>query len=232
MPASYSNESEVRAALLQGSYRPGMIAPLEDYLAAAVAGAAPYVFDAVRTLVKLYQLFPSASAASNRKTKMGQACGLAFLHGGADSTDLLALQFLIPAATLQEEPVRTILQCAAQTTACQFAEFWQTYERLQNFEADPALAQLARQQTKGRQHAILAVLALSYQRAPLTTVVLKAVHVTSVDEVRALQSPVVASVTDDTVTFVSTPDNTKRQRVFQEGATFTTVSALLHKIAQ
>ena len=67
MPAAYSNESEVRAALLQGSYRPGMIAPLEDYLAAAVAGAAPYVSDAVRTLVKLYQLFPAAALPTARR---------------------------------------------------------------------------------------------------------------------------------------------------------------------
>jgi hypothetical protein len=45
-------------------------------------------------------------------------------------------------------------------------------------------------------------------------------------------SPVVASVTADAVAFVATPDNTKRERIYQEGVSFQTVSELLHKMAQ
>ena len=81
------------------------------------------------------------------------------------------------------------------------------------------------------QQTILRNLALTYHTAP-TDLVLKAVNASSVSELEQISSVVVESVTADEVTFVSTPDNTKRQRVFVEGATFNTVSALLGKTMQ
>jgi len=209
-----------------------MIAGLEDYLAAAVQGEAPYVFDAVRTLVKLYQMFSGLDKTT--ADKIGQCCCLAFLHGAdAADTDLLALQYMIPNAILkeQQEPVHTVLQCAAAATACNFPLFWKTYDGLLNYTTDPVIASMATQQVKARQHVILGHLALSYQQAP-TAMVLKAVNLDTVQQINELQCPMVSAVTADTITFVSTPDNTQRQRVFVEGASFATVSSLLSKMAQ
>ena len=225
--SKYSSEADVRV-LLSGSYNLDMIAGLEDYVQAACEGQAPYVFDAVRTLVKLYQIFrPRASTAN-----LGRCCCLAFVHGPDGDTQLLALQYMIPSIVLQEqEPIVTVLQCSATMTACQFTQFWKAYDGLLQYSADPILAGLARQSIAGRQQAILRMLALSYQTAP-TALVLQAIQAASASTLKQLSSTVVASVTDETVTWVSTPDNTKRQRVFVEGATFATVSALMGKLQQ
>ena len=227
--SKYSNEADVRV-LLKGGYNPGMIAGLEDYVTAACDGQAPYVFDAVRTLVKLYQIFRSHQ--SNNTANLGRCCCLTFLHG-PDDTQLLALQYLIPTTILKEPDslVALVLQCSAAATACQFVELWKTYEGLRNYSADPAIARLALTSIPTLQQAILRNLALSYQTAP-TDLVLKATNMASVAELEQISSAVVASVTGDVVTFVSTSDNTKRQRVFVEGATFHTVSALLAKNMQ
>jgi hypothetical protein len=50
------------------------------------------------------------------------------------------------------------------------------------------------------------------------------------DDIQSLSSPVVESVTETTVVFLPTVDNTKRQRVYQEGVSFSTVSALIQKM--
>jgi len=227
--SKYSSEADVRAALLKGkSYSPSMIAGLEDYLDAACRAQAPYVFDAVRTLIKLYQIFPDSNLQN-----IGRCCCLAFLNNtNDDDTDLLALQYMIPSAVLQEqEPVVSVLKCSAAATACQFAAFWKAYDALLQYSADPAIAAMAQQSKPARQHAILGMLALSYQEAP-TAIVLQAINVASVADLEQLQSPVVRAVSAETVTFASTADNTKRQRVFVEGATFQTVHSLLSKMAQ
>ena len=70
-----------------------------------------------------------------------------------DDTDLLALQYMIPSTILQDEPIQTVLQCAASMTACQFQDFWKNYERLKTYDADPAIADMAQQQIVQRQHA-------------------------------------------------------------------------------
>lgn len=225
--SKYGSEVDVRA-LLKGSYNPGMIAGLEDYVTAACEGQAPYVFDAVRTLVKLYQIFRSQSNTAN----LGRCCCFTFLHG-QDDTQLLALQYLIPSTILKEPEslVAMVLECSAAATACQFADLWKSYEGLQNYSADPAIAHLAKTSIPTLQQTVLRNLALTYHTAP-TDLVLKAVNASSVSELEQISSLVVASVTADEVIFVSTPDNTKRQRVFVEGATFNTVSALLAKNMQ
>lgn len=70
--------------------------------------------------------------------------------------------------------------------------------------------------------AIAGVLALSYKSAPLSFV--KA----ALNDASNL-AQYVEKVDGDTVYFAATADNTKRDRVFQEGVTFGEISALIHK---
>jgi hypothetical protein len=123
-PAPSTIEAEIRALLVK-SYSPAAVPKLEEYLEAACQGEAPYIFDAVRTLIKLYQLFPAAAAA-NAKKNIGYACLLALLRG-ENEDDLLALQYMIPTATQKEEPGASAHQCAALFRACLFADFWKTF---------------------------------------------------------------------------------------------------------
>jgi len=230
LAAMHPSESDVRS-ILTASYSPSSVPKLEEYLMAACRGDAPYIFDAVRTLVKLYQLFPSTSSPKN----IGYACLLTLLQGycnDSSSTDLLALSYLIPVSSgvAKEEPCFTIFKCSEHLIACHFAEFWKVYASLQN-SSDTVVQEMAAKFIPNIQAAILAVLALSYKEAP-AAIVLTALNVDKVTAVNSLKSPVVASISQDTVVFVATADNTKRQRVYQEGVGFSAVSSLLNKIAQ
>jgi hypothetical protein len=65
------------------------------------------------------------------------------------------------------------------------------------------------------------VLQLSYRTAPLS-VVQSALNTQNVDDY-------VESVNGDLVSFTATADNTKRDRVFQEGVTFSEIATLMTK---
>lgn len=221
------SESEIRA-LLAKSYSPSAVPKLEEYLAAICAGQAPYMFDAVRTLVKLYQLFPSAGTnAAAADKNIGYACVLAMQQHG---TDLLALQYLIPVAAQKDEPCATASRCAALLDACLFADFWALYNSaLVEDSSDTIIQEMSKAAVPALQLSILAVLALSYKEAPVS-VVMAALNVESAAGLKS--SPGIESVSETTVSFTATPDNTKRQRVYQEGVNFPTIAALLQKIAQ
>ena len=207
------SESEILTLLSSQSYSPSSAAPLEEYLAAQVAGEAPYMFDAVRTLVKIYQLFPDTKKDENIKS----ACMLALLE--YPNTDILALNYLIPPSV----DVSDIQTCAKQLDACQFTEFWKSLEAI----SDSKIKAMGQKSVKRFQEAIAQVLALTYQVAPLS-VVSKALNTDK--DIASLA--VVEKVEGDKVLFVKTSDNTKRERVYQEGVNFATVSSLLHKISQ
>ena len=201
------SESEIRTLLSSSSYSPSSIAPLEQYLAAQVSGQAPYLADAVRTLVKLYQLFP----AHKNETAIQQCCMLALAE--YPSTDLLALSYMVPNIQVQK--------CADHLNACQFPAFWQAYQEQPDLQAiAPAMK---------FQQAIAQVLSFTYQQAP-RSVVLEALNTTDTALLSSLAA--VQKVESDVVYFVPTAENTKRERVYQEGVSFDTVSVLLHKIAQ
>lgn len=227
-PAPSELAPEICALLLK-SYSPAAVPKLEAYLESACRGDAPYNFDAVRTLVKLYQLFPAAAAA-NAKKNIGYACLLALLYG-ENQDDLLALQYMIPTATQKEEPCASVNRCASLFRACLFADFWQTFNSTLVNNSDAVVQQVCQAAVPAVRQSILAVVALTYKEAPMA-VVLAALGTDASVSSEISSSPVVASVTADTVTFVATPDNSKRQRVFQEGVSFQTVSSLLHKMTQ
>jgi hypothetical protein len=220
------SESEIRSLLASQSYSAASLPQLEAYLAAQTSGSvtAPYVFDAVRTLVKLYQLYPVNSNEKN----ISHACMLSLIEYPA--TDLLAISYLIPLVTLQNEPIATIIKCSEQLDSCEFVEFWKTFALLLASD-DAEIKSMAVRAQGSLQGAIVSALALSYKEAP-TSVVLAALNVTSIDAISALKHATVEKVTKDTVTFSASSDNTKRKRVYQEGVNFTAISSLMAKMGQ
>mmetsp|Transcript_12387 Transcript_12387/g.16260 ORF Transcript_12387/g.16260 Transcript_12387/m.16260 type:complete len:222 (+) Transcript_12387:145-810(+) len=219
------SESEITDLLTNESYNPHSVPQLEEHLMAQVRGEAPYMADSVRRLVKLYQLFPETSQPEN----IGRACLMAALE--YPNTDHLALGYMVPPTIAATEPCATIQKCSSLLEACQFAQFWETYETLKSSN-DAELSALATRSVPGVQKSILSALALSYKQAPTKTVC-EALKVDKVDAVVALKyTEVVQSADANVVTFVPTVDNTKRERVYQENMDFASISTLMAKIAQ
>jgi len=88
-------------------------------------------------------------------------------------------------------------------------------------ESDGTLGSLVKSSKEKLCKSIAGVLALSYRAAPLTFVQ-AALNEQDV-------SKYAEKVDGDTVYFPSTADNTKRDRVFQEGVTFGEISTLINK---
>jgi hypothetical protein len=222
---SIMSESEIRSLLADGfNPSPKSVPQFEAYLSAQTTGQAPYIFDAVRTLIKLYQLFPETAKEAN----IAKAFMLTML--AYPSTDLAAISYMVPYPSTTSEPCATIRTCAEQLDACQFKAFWNTLEKLEK-DSDADISKLAKTSVPRLQAAILHTLALSYREAP-AAVVTQALKMNAVGDVSALKHPAVEKVTADTVVFVATPDNTKRQRVFQEGVSFSAITSLMAKMAQ
>lgn len=212
---SVPSEAEIKT-LMQSSYSPSQVGPLEDYVDAISAGNAPYMFDAVRTLVKLYLLFP----ATYNTSKVSRCFLLAMAQ--YPGTDLLALTYMVPNAP------GAILQCGDLLDACQFQDFWKLYDALPS--TDPDLAPIVASSRVQLQRAVLSVLALTYQSAP-ASIVLSCCNSSSVKDAEAtfLKShPAVESVASDRVVFKPTTDNSKRQRVFQEGISYPALARQLY----
>lgn len=247
------SESDIKSLVSNTSYSPLSIPKLEEYLLACCKGEVVYIFDAIRTLIKLYQLFPvpvttpgnddpSAAGSNNasaakaiRYTNVGYACLLA-MYEYPNSTDLLALSYMIPQMITLKEPCCTVYKCAEQLKSCHFDEFWKLYHNSLLNSTDPIVRNVANRSIRRIQESILMVLALSYKVAPLHTVQKACGIDVMMDCHDVIYQPksdsVIESASDQTVIFKPSNDNTKRQRVYQEGVSFGTISTLLNKIAQ
>jgi translation initiation factor 3 subunit K len=213
-----TSKEAIQKLLTDSPYSASNQAPLEAYVAAEVKGDAPYFMDANRTLLKLYQFFPQSASES----KYALVLLLSLLQ--FPSTDLLALSYLVPDRIQKTESCATILKCGNLLDACQFEEFWTT---LGGIQGDDQCKSLASGSTDRLQSAIAEVLALSYRTAALS-MVLSALNLKSGDAL--VQMACVESVSGDVVTFVATADNTKRNRVFQEGVNFGAISSMMGKV--
>lgn len=213
--------SEISSLLTGDACSTNVVPKFEEYLTAQLAGQTPYHADAVRRLLKLYQIFPQTS----NPEKIAQALFLALLRFPAH-TDFLALKYMIPSNTMNQEPCADVNTCLVQLESCQFSQFWESYAKLKSTQLGPYLTP---EMTKTFQGAILQVLSLTYQEAP-ASVVLAALQVDSTDA--ALEHASVERVSADAVVFKSTVDNTKRQRLYQESLNFESISALMSKISQ
>lgn len=217
-------EAEIRLLLSSTNYSPSNIAQLEAYLKSCLSGDVPYIFDAFRSLIKHYQLFPENFNGPNVSR-----CFLLAMLRYPNSSDLLALSYMISSTVLAQEPCHTIQKCATSLDGCQFTEFWKLFEELQSYSEDSAISLLAKKSVVTLQESILAALSFSYKEAP-AAFVLKCLNVGSVSDIPAHSC--VEKCTADSVVFLPTADNTKRQRVYQDGVNFSTISSLLNKISQ
>jgi translation initiation factor 3 subunit K len=214
-----SSTEAIQKLLTDSPYSASNQAPLEAHVDAQAKGDAPYFMDANRSLLKLYQFFPQSA----NESKYALVLLLSLLQ--FPSTDVLALSYLVPERIQTTEPCATILKCADLLDSCQFEEFWTT---LGGIQGDDQCKSLASGSTNRLQATIAEVLALSYRTAALS-MVLSALNLKSGDAA-LVQMACVESVTGDVVTFVATADNTKRNRVFQEGVNFAAISSMMGKV--
>ena len=223
--------TKIRTLLDTHSYSAALIPPLKEYLRHMGAGTAPYAFDAVRTLVKLYTLFPQSAADADADAvedeDMGRACLLALTYGSAHS-DMHALRLLIPTAVVvRDGRVARVLECAACFEAAQYTEFWSLFLSLP--------MELPPDATTTLQRAIAATIAGTMAQAP-APYVRAALHLSSSYTNDKLLLPLLQGIVeeeeDGIVTFVRTADNAPRPRAVPERLAYATVGAALRAVSQ
>lgn len=218
---SSPSRETVEALLKKSPYSSSNQATLEAYVDAQSAGSAPYYMDANRSLLKLYQFFPQ----NIKEDKVASILLLALLEFPA--TDLLALRYLVPDRVQKAESCSGILACAGLLDSCKFTEFWPAFSALGGDDSVKALVGASKEKM---QRGIVEVLALTYRTASLSRV-LEALNMSSGDELSKLKHPSIEAVDGEKVVFVASADNTKRNRVFQEGINFGAISSMMAKVS-
>jgi len=218
------SEQEI-TQILNSSYSPSHLDQLEAYLDAQMEGTVKYHTEALRNLVKLYQLFPETF----KQDKLESASLLALIH---NVMDLWALQYMLPHAFANTESLTFVVKsCATMLEACQFDAFWKSYQDdLVNCSSNATIAKVAKSSIPTVQSAIIKLLALTYKEAP-TSVVTKALQIPSEQDPVLQTHTSVESATSEKVVFVGSSENTKRQKVFQDGVDFSAITALIGKTA-
>jgi hypothetical protein len=219
-----AKQQAIASFIAASSHTQAATTKLEEYLLESCRGQdAPYCgFDVIRSLVKLYLLYPAKSSAKN----LSYACFLVLQHD--DTNDqLLALKYMIGnhPSNLQYEPLQTVLQAYDHLTACRFADFWKAMAALQA-SSDTTLQSMAKNATVRLQERILAIFALTYKEAP-AQLVLSAIQSKNLPNQQTF-----AKLEGDKVVFAATAENTKTKLVFKEGLNFDAVYSLMSKIAQ
>jgi len=262
MTMAAPSHSEIQTLLSESAHDPAMCPKLEAYVRAQVAAVAstlvasdsPYCFDANRTLIKLYQFFPHLEGEAGM-TLTALAAFLALLQ--FPSTDFLALGCLIPERAQAAEPMATLVRCAELLEACRFAEFWPAFRRLgiPEYGARPGDSTVS-DDRRLLSHAVngpaaadtlrghvLRMLARTYRRAPLATV-LVALDLADGDALVAFgrakvamadgagTTPIVEKVEGEFVTFAASADNTKRGgSAYKEGVSYDDVATMMRTTA-
>jgi len=229
-----SESEEIQKLLNDSPYSNSIKDRLEKYAESQCLGKAPYMFDANRTLLKLYQFYPPAD---NERT------ALVLLNGFLQfpSTDLLALSCLVPVSNANpnsRSPLcASILESAELLDSCQFSEFWTVWNNLVSEQKQQSSMKVyftdekvnSQRQLQIR-NGILDVLALTYRVAPMA-VVLSSLDLKTAEELTLLNHPAVEKIDcENNVNFHASQDNTKRNRVYQD-VDFSAISGLMTQIA-
>jgi hypothetical protein len=196
---------------------------LEECVMESCRGDAPYCgFEAIRSLVKLYLLYPAKSSAKH----LAYACFLVLQYYETND-QLLALKYMIGnhPNNLQHEPLQTVLQAYDHLTSCRFADFWKAMASLQA-SSDTTIQSMAKNATVRLQGRILAIFALTYKDAP-AQLVLTAIQAKNLPDQQTF-----AKLEANKVVFAATAENTKSKQVFKEGLNFDAVYSLMSKLAQ
>jgi hypothetical protein len=211
-----ASKQAIEELLKSSPYAASNQAQLEAYVDAQAKGDAPYYMDANRSLLKLYQFFPQSA----NESKISTILFLAMLE--FPSTDFLAMSYLVPERVQKADSCAGIVKCAGLLDSCKFEEFWTAFAEI-NGESKVAGA------TKKLQAAIAQSIALSHRTAKLA-MVLSSTKMASGDELSKAGISCIESVSGDIVTFVASTDNTKRNRVFQEGVNFSALASMMAKV--
>lgn len=221
--------SEIANLVQQEMYNPDIIPQLEGYLASQVQqdnSSAPtnsYDFDANRTLVKLYQFFPQDANAEN----VILAELLALVYGDVNkegSNDFGALGCLISESFKKDEPYPTLIRCADLLDTCQYENFWSVYQSIGSNASGQNLTVALSTSTHAKnalRKSILGTLSLAFKSTKLSYVMKQLdIHEGDSDSVALLKNEsIVEGITEsnDTIVFFDNSENTKRNKVNQEG---------------
>lgn len=215
------SKESIEALLAKSPYSASNQGALEAYLDAQAKGESPYFMDANRSLLRIYQFYPQSA----NPTKVALVLLLALLE--FPSTDVLALSYLVPERMQKEEVCAAVIKCAKLLESCKFTEFWGAFAALSGSDQ---IKSLIGNSTEKLQRAILEVLALTYRTASVSKVT-TALNMSSADGISKLNHPSVESVNGDKVVFAATADNTKRNRIFQEGVDFGAIASMMAKVS-
>jgi len=235
--------SKISNLLETQTYDPNIVPQLESYLHSQIQSAAgggnkepnPYNFQANRTLVKLYQFFPKM--AKNENLILVELLALVYGNDAKEaSVDFGALGCLISETVKKEEPFPALIRCAELLDSCQFAAFWTAYKTtiIESSGYYARVSELARSnhaQTALRR-SILNNLSLAYQSSS-TTGVMAQLNLDTTDQLKSFITQhtdgIVEEIRGDKVVFVSKTQNTKREKVYQEGGgvDYTTIRNLM-----
>jgi len=211
-------------------------------------------------LIKLYQFFPHLA----NESYISLIFLLSLLCGNSNS-DFLSISYLVNDKVQCRELCASVISCAELLDSCKFIEFWQAYRRIgivtesestttettttttTNTKEESTLpfqpsfltkvATSSKSLYKVRTY-ILKLLSLSYQYAPLSSIVLPALDFVSKDDFDTFLAYddtikcIVAKVDDNVVEFVSTINNTKKCRIRNEGIEFDTIANLMMNASQ
>ncbi|KAG7355609.1 26S proteasome regulatory subunit [Nitzschia inconspicua] len=213
----------VESLLSKGAYKVSNQPTLEAYVDAQASGDGEYYFEANKALLKIYN---SQKSLANTD-KMATVLLLALVES-YPSTDLLALSYLLPERYAASEPCKSVLECSELLDSCRFVEFWAGLSKIPT--EDPSLKALVGRSTEKLQRGILQVLSFTYKSAKLDKV-LTVLNLKDSAGLTQLKDPCLESVSGDTVVFKSTVDNTKRNRVFQEGLSYNAIANLMAKVS-
>lgn len=219
--------SEISNLLETRTYDPNIVPQLESYLHSQIQSGNkqpnPYNFQANRTLVKLYQFFPNMAKVEN--LILVELLALVYGNDAQEaSVDFGALGCLISEAVKKEEPFPALIRCAELLDSCQFAAFWAAYNTtiVESSGYYPRVSELARSNhaKTSLRRSILNNLSLAYQSSA-TTGVLAQLNLDTTDQLKTFVTQhtdgIVEEVRADKVVFVSKTQNTKREKVYQEG---------------
>jgi len=220
--------SEISNLLKTQTYNPQILPQLEAYLYSQIEPSTgnklpnPYNFHANRTLVKLYQFFPNMAKVEN----LILVELLALVYGNESqeaSVDFGALGCLISESFKKEEPFPALIRCAELLDSCQFAEFWSTYTAtIVETTNLPKVSQLAKSNHSQifLRRSILTNLSLTFQSTSLSNVLAQLNFTTGAELQKFVDgntNGLVKNIAGDVVYFIEKPQNTKREKIYQEG---------------
>ena len=144
--------------------------------------------------------------------------------------------FLISESVKKEEPFPTLTECSDLLDACQFPQFWKTFNSIES--TYPKVSQLAKSShaKNALRRSILNTLSQSF-RSTSVSYVLSQLDFNSLGEIQSFVKDnklnnLVESTDGDVFTFSAKTENTKREKVYQDTRTdYGSIRGLLKKVA-